>query len=388
MHTTETRRMLAAQNRSIVAAIIASIGIISFLQIHTALYRISRLSAPLPLDNKHPLSVNSNRTACLRDDTCLERLASDLSRTWHGRPWISWCRQEGNSSTHVSSYHNHVSGLVLVKVPKSASSTMAGVVLRIHHRENCTVRWEHRLAREYDWSRESMRVAPIRNPTHRALSSVFFHHVSFHRRREPNDQFVINHLNETTPNFILDYTLPKSVYVETEADDVVGRVRGVVEFYNFLFVVERLDDSLVVFAWLTGLPLSDMLSISSKRSGSWYWNGKKCISLIKPFLTTGVASFLASNEWQDSHLGDHLLYKAANLSLDRTIDEAMGRSLFEQQLHTYMNMRRRVDESCQDAIHFPCNSGGTPQLAKARNSCYERDFGCGYDCIDRVVQQI
>ena len=47
-------------------------------------------------------------------------------------------------------------------------------------------------------------------------------------------------------------------------------VASVIKGYDFLMVVERLPESLVVMALLTGLNVTDLLTMSSKQAGMWY----------------------------------------------------------------------------------------------------------------------
>ena len=90
-----------------------------------------------------PLSEESvNGCSGPLDSSCVKA----LSRTWEKHSWKTWCSSPA--------------GLVLIKVPKSASSTLAGVVLRIQHRLNCKVHWKHQLAREHAWKPGEIREPP------------------------------------------------------------------------------------------------------------------------------------------------------------------------------------------------------------------------------------
>jgi hypothetical protein len=76
--------------------------------------------------------------------------------------------------------HGHWQGLLLVKVPKAASSTSAGVVLRIanqsHLCDTTAVQWQHLEGIFYAnrTRATSFLVAPIRQPAARAFSSTWF----------------------------------------------------------------------------------------------------------------------------------------------------------------------------------------------------------------------
>ncbi|GAX16834.1 hypothetical protein FisN_5Hh207 [Fistulifera solaris] len=335
-----------------------------------------------------------SRPDCLLQDACMDHLATKLSRVWSVHNLDAWCRNVPKTK------NDSPTGLVLIKVPKSASSTLAGVVLRIQNRHNCTVHWQHKLAREYSWNGDdasAIRVAPIREPSSRAMSSVYFHYVSFHKNtggpRNPKDSFIIQKLRETKPDFILDYTADKELVANvTNGNDrlseIYETIRRITTFYDFLFVVDRLDESLLVYSWLTKLPWTDLLTMPSKKNGSWYLSGNRCVSLAGASLTPAIATFFESVEWKQTHAGDRLLYEVANRSLDRTIDELIGRPSFEKELFQFRDLRRQIENACQNETNFPCSQNGSPQLELAKTNCYVRDFGCGYPCIDRFANEM
>lgn len=340
-----------------------------------------------------PLDYTEIESDCLLQDACLDRLATKLSRVWPVRVFDSWC----TNSDDVRDGTEYPSGLVLIKVPKSASSTLAGIVLRIQNRRNCSVHWEHRLAREYKWgSKTTVRVAPIREPSSRAMSSVYYHYVSFHKsivgQRRPKDSFIIQKLSETKSNYILDYIAdnPLSANVSNEHDrlsEVYESIWRIMNWYHFLFVIDRLDESLLIWSWLTQLPWTDLITMSSKRNGSWYLSGKRCVTLTGASITPAISSFLESVDWKRTHAGDRLLYQVANKSLDRTIDEVIGRQEFEENLVKFRELRRQIEHACLNQTNFPCSEDGSPQLELAKTNCYVRDFGCGYPCVDRYANE-
>jgi hypothetical protein len=80
--------------------------------------------------------------------------------------------------------NGHWQGLLLVKVPKAASSTSAGVILRIANQSDdddsschtTAVQWQHLEGMFYAnrTTSRSFLVAPIRHPAQRAFSSTWF----------------------------------------------------------------------------------------------------------------------------------------------------------------------------------------------------------------------
>jgi hypothetical protein len=73
-------------------------------------------------------------------------------------------------------------------------------------------------------------------------------------------------------------------------------------------VVDRMDESLVVLAWLLKVKLTDMLSSSAKKYGSWKRiNSPKQYVFIVPRPKADdimVQEFLQSPKWQNKHAED------------------------------------------------------------------------------------
>jgi hypothetical protein len=316
-----------------------------------------------------------------RDCSSVDSVAVQLSRVWPHKSVSDWCSAEASDDSTKRK------GLLLVKVPKAASSTAAGVVLRVKNRHGCRVQWHHGQASQYA-NREldqSYLLSTVRLSANRALSSVYYHTISFHgalRRKTPRDRFIVHELNRTQSNFQMHYTILEK---NTTADDtLIETVRDIIENYDFIMVAERMEESLVVWAWLTDVSLANVVVMSSKLSGTYYYNGKKCMNLVKPIKTQGVEAYFRSDAWQSAHSGDALLHAAANRSLDRTI-ETMGWNRFQRDLAEYRRLTQVVSATCTNEAHFPCSSTGERQLELAAKNCYVRDFGCGYPCIDRVL---
>jgi hypothetical protein len=165
----------------------------------------------------------------------------------------------------------------------------------------------------------------------------------------------------------------------------MAQVQSVLQGYDFLFVVERLAESLVVLSWLTNLPVTQLLTLSAKQANSWYLaGGKRCIQLKKPVVTPAITTYLESSEWQERQYGDRLLWSVAMRSLDFTI-EKIGRQFVQQQVALLEQWQEKIQVECSNQSFFPCSSSGQPQLERSQLSCYARDFGCGHQCIRDLV---
>jgi hypothetical protein len=169
----------------------------------------------------------------------------------------------------------------------------------------------------------------------------------------------------------------------TDLPIIQSRIQDILEQYDFLLVVERLDESLVALQLLLNLDPTDLLYVSgSKESGGWAATKQKCHKLIPKFVSPAVKAFLESPEWLARNYGDFLLYHAANQSLDATI-EHLGRHRFDEALKTYRLLLAQAQTTCQSEVIFPCSPEGKEQFEESARSCYAVDWGCGYPCLDQ-----
>jgi len=396
------------------------------------------------------------KNVCLSSE-CVRSAARELARAFPDRhlnaPAIagedgkelssSWCIRNGGSNDFDSNNNDNAfvdsdgryRGLVLVKVPKAASSTSAGVAIRIGRRHNCdAVQWMHRMAYEYGGGNDSNSsssssagkyeitrdrdsrfvLTTVRDPGARAVSSIFFHTIS-RQAADPTDEVLLRELRHNTDDhygtrsdgqggFQLRYTSfqaisPGSFWSARYPTSVVDperlseTVRQAVQSYDFVIVPERMEESLVAMAIVMGIDVGDVLVTSSKVAGGSRYHLVKpaneritCLPIARSFTSSGVASYLASDEWRAANYGDYLLYEAANQSLDRTINR-IGHQRFNAALAEYRRLKAMEEQKCALDVVFPCSNDGKPQPKLARESCYLRnyDFGCGYKCIDQML---
>jgi hypothetical protein len=374
---------------------------------------------------------------------CIDYQAARMAHAFPDRTDQAWCIRP-SSNNETKRYGNNWSkdadglwrGILLVKVPKGASSTSAGVAIRISRRHDCkAVEWMHRMATEFSpeqRSRSSSGSSPeqtepspsylfttIRKPSARAISTIFFHVVS-RTNHTPTDEFITTYLklshhphngavSEGQGGFQLRYTSLTEIpehsawmigdgtndNIKTRVQNplqVMANVRNTLDNYDFIIVTERMDESLVAMALSMGLDVGDVLVTSSKVAGSRYHFAKyphrvvKCLPTVKSFVSPKVQEFLDSDEWRAMNYGDFLLHQAANLSLDVTIDR-LGRDRFDRALTKYRRLRALETVECAPHVKFPCSNEGQAQPKLSKRSCYlpYYDFGCGYNCIDEIV---
>jgi hypothetical protein len=336
-----------------------------------------------------------------------------------------------------------IEGVFYNKMPKAASSTLAGINRRI------AVHWGHRLhgtgssssnkslsyvldpkdmdARANSCTHKEFHVigagrfygnrvqtnsflwGSIRDPASRALSRIFFYQISQGGLKDDDETILLTLKGSYNPQtgciskgrggFQLQYLalntldewlawgrmFPTTVQ---RPDIIEEQVRNVTQQYDFLALTERMDESVVALQLLLGLNVGDVLSTSAKVGGAFYYHGKDlgCIPLRKTHSSPAVREYLESDEWQAVNYGDYLLYAAANRSLDMTIDR-LGRDRFDNALQIYRGLLAIVEEECARETFFACSEDGKAQVDLVQSSCYDADEGCGYACIDRLVHE-
>ena len=172
--------------------------------------------------------------------------------------------------------------------------------------------------------------------------------------------------------------------------------------YDFILVVERMDESLVALALLLGVPVGDMLVSSSKVSGvttdegndnikakktSYVYSQRynRCLPMVKTFTPPKLQRYLDSDHFRAQSYGDLILHQAANYSLDMTIDR-LGKGRFNAALKEFQYWKQREENECARKVQFPCSSDGTPQWDVSEKNCYLNDMGCGHQCIDDMLE--
>jgi hypothetical protein len=105
---------------------------------------------------------------------CFKKQGSLLARAFPDRPKDSWCIP-ATRPEEKTFRDDKWQGLLLVKVPKAASSTAAGLTLRIANQTGCAVQFEHREGIKYvERHAASFLLGTVRKPAARAFSMAYF----------------------------------------------------------------------------------------------------------------------------------------------------------------------------------------------------------------------
>jgi hypothetical protein len=366
-----------------------------------------------------------------------------LARAFRARPGItesvltnttipgpSWCTHAYDKSAPT--------GLIYVKVHKTASSTTAGVAQRIADRVGqatstspCEVKYFHthvlnaenkhylpgsqgeshhlNQAVHFYGHRDQDRsflFATIRDPTAHAISEVFFKAVT-RNGMDPTDEKVIKKLQTLSSTASIDgyggYQLAYTSMEELEKGEAwrqdspttvrdpaltIQRVKHVVEDYDFLIDVDRYDESLVALQLLLHLSPADIMYLPSKGPNAAYTRvpGKKCVPKTHSFISNKVQEYLDSDRWYAQGYGDFLFKAAVGKSLDMTIED-IGLDRFQNALSNFLKLKEEASTACLSKAVFPCGPNGENQMEASRTNCYKLDEGCGYPCLDKFFAQ-
>ena len=300
-------------------------------------------------------------------------------------------------------------GFLYTKPLKSASSTLSGIAVQAAYNmarrlnvntSHCLVRWNHATpsAKTMKYNQlvksDSYLFTFVREPTKRAISNFFFDEVS-RFKKEPHDvNFKKYMLGKATRNHYIQEMSPSAGLVVGSQNSTISQI---LNMYDFIGIVERFDESLVVLKLLLGLEYHDILYLSAKSSGAyddgvsfkkgaglgWDVSGEQkkgtCVYIVPSFVSPGMKEWLNSSAWQNQISGDNALYAAAYQSLDSTIEQ-LGPDLVSEQLNVFKRYLAVAQETCASKTVLPCSASGV-RTPNKKTSCIVADSGCGYECF-------
>lgn len=305
-------------------------------------------------------------------------------------------------------------GLVYIKVPKTGSTTLAGINLRISHRHRhrhsnttaetststkpCSATYHH--ARAYDLGARKRQKDKtflwtfLREPISQ-IKSFFFWENRLYIGRPRHYAPSFTHFQTFIYQSYRDFNqYPQVGYVspyKLTLKDLKGNktlVQEILYNYDFIGLMERFDDSLVVLRLILGLNAGDILYTKSKKNGGYDAGASGvCRKVTRKREFSENEEFFKSAFWTQRNVLINQLYSAANRSLDLTIDNVIGRDRFEQALSYHNYLMHKVNLKCEDSIVFPCSQQGLYQMNESDKNCYKFDLGCGYPCFDYIVDQ-
>eukprot|EP00529_Nitzschia_sp_RCC80_P019949 CAMPEP_0113455422 /NCGR_PEP_ID=MMETSP0014_2-20120614/8368_1 /TAXON_ID=2857 /ORGANISM="Nitzschia sp." /LENGTH=435 /DNA_ID=CAMNT_0000346853 /DNA_START=122 /DNA_END=1429 /DNA_ORIENTATION=- /assembly_acc=CAM_ASM_000159 len=289
-------------------------------------------------------------------------------------------------------------GLLFNKLMKCGSSTASGIHVRLALKEakrqaidtingtHCMARWgDHNAAKNMKYHirdrQQSMLWTIIREPTRRWVSHFFFFVVSKNRRLPPTDDNFEDFLNRAGSQYYLK-TL-ETVQEDLWNTNPAASINNIMSDYDFIGIMERMEESAVAFMMLLNLTIPDILYFDAKSSGTY---DDEC-DLIQPsFVSPRIQEVLKTDHFQQKVEWDAVLYKAVNRSLDLTI-ESLGTKEFEWNLHQFQIGQAKIKEICKGREVFSCSINGKRRFFNGKE-CLWKDSGCGQSCIQEAIDAL
>ena len=330
-----------------------------------------------------------------------------MVRTWKPSSSYDWCIPEMEPTPIRLRSGEQALGLIYMKSYKASSSTLEGITLSIAHHvakrrygtnsTPCIHYHRHEFGNNRDHARRgqpSLLFSFVRDPARRDLSH-YFHFKVGRKHVEPTSTDIIRHIEYRIKGRQTRYLITKKgremIWPKSELKRNVTKVidwmeNKLLQVYDFLGIVERMNESLAAMVLLWGIQPTDVIVLSSKLSGGYDDGGENntCTKIPKSFTTPEIDKYFDS-VFQEYN-SDILLYQIVNRSLDLTID-MLGRDKVHRLAQEIGGLQRLAITHCQHIAQFPCSPEGVFQPSAAAKSCYVQDAGCGYQCVDQIMEQ-
>jgi hypothetical protein len=287
--------------------------------------------------------------------------------------------------------------IIFIKSPKTGSSTTGGLARRIgaHHNlgnwngdnwiisrgsQEPGVFAEHATLKDllpkiFNLTMPYFLFTFIREPAERCLSD-FYHFKVSRGHFKPTEQQKLSSLRGCN-NYQARYITP----VKSVPEDHAPSLREIINWFDFIGVTNRFEESMLVLAYLLNLSYCDILYIKTKDSNSKYFRRDEVGYLLTPhphILTEekSIIEYANSSIFFQRNEIDYGLYKYANRQIDNIIN-TIGVSNFKLKLEKY---RKLLTLSLKICVPLELQDKPPNKVLK----CYEGDMGCGYDCLDKI----
>eukprot|EP00775_Hariotina_reticulata_P002515 gene2515-2819_t len=147
--------------------------------------------------------------------------------------------------------------------------------------------------------------------------------------------------------------------------------RQALDKYNFTFVVERMEESLVVFMLEFGLEWRDIVHLSSKVRTGRYKTAKDMPAAMNSYI-------------EEANSEEMALWRLANQQLDQKIEALglrCGGDVLPSALETYRQLQQHVNKACGDFKGWYKSRGFAYPYA------HFGDQGLGPRCIQHILMQ-
>lgn len=368
------------------------------------------------MQNKEPTNSSIIR---MYDDSLPYRSFVPWNQTKAPLPCIIDNDRESSWDTFNGYIQNQPSdsGLLFIKIEKAASTSLAGVSARIAraiaHKVDANVT---RLTPEdglgttvpkicksrslHLWSKRTKKFSTrnkeqsflwtfLKDPTKRLLSIYFYFIVDLTKQNYTDDGLIDffreSYNREEEQLFVIGDHDPRVIASTLSDEELNVHIQKTIDEFNFIGLVERMDESLVLLQLMLDLRPSDVSSVSSSKiANTFSMRKQRCVRFgYKRNIFPRAQEFLDSDEYRNMSKIEYMLYESVNRSIDHTIESVIGRDKFDVAMEEFQKVKEKIQQHCRDFVSNACTSNGTH--VKKRPKCYiNPDIGCGYECLDDV----
>jgi len=295
-----------------------------------------------------------------------------------------------DDSLPCEEYNRHnPEGVYYIKIPKTDTYYWSTVAYRsaMKRDKKCFVHAEHADAYELNLRnrniRKSFAFTFIRNPKDYVLKTYFYFKVT--KNGEKPTATSIQEYSRDYGNKQSDFMMceaNKRVYEKRGIRGADDLAKAIASEYDFIGLVEKQDESLVLMQLLLGLDTEDILYNPSPNAGTislWKDDSDVCERVKEEYIPKGAKGYFESEDFYDDNDVDIKLYREVENTMEATIDR-IGRDTFTTALRKYRKQMEVVERKCLPSVEYKCSGPGKPW--KDLNSCGKD--GCDAKCISSL----
>ena len=280
-------------------------------------------------------------------------------------------------------------GVYYVKIPKTDTYYWSSIAYRtaLKQDKNCFVQAEHADAYELNLrnrnTRKSFAFTFIRDPKEYILKTYFYFKVTKNGEK-PTAKSIVEYSREygNKQSEFMMCEANKRSYENKGIQGANNLAKAIVSEYDFVGLVEKPDESLVLLGLLLGLDTKDVLYNPSPNAGTIsMWKDDKgfCERVKEAFIPRGAKRYFDSDDFSDDNDIDIELYKEVERTMEATIDK-IGRGTYTEALRKYREQMEVVERICLPTVEYKCNTPG--KRWKDLNNCGKD--GCDAACLSSL----
>ena len=339
-------------------------------------------------DNDNRGDGNAEEQITEESDEIEETEEESTATEGHSRSQYTFPVQENGVPCEEYNRRNP-EGVYYIQIPKTDTYYWSSIAYRSLQKDrDCFVSAEHDDAYSLGLrdrnDLKSFVFTFVRHPKDYILKSYFYFKVTKNRERPTA---------ESVAEYSEDFGNKQSSMMMSLASENAYRRKGlkrpsaiakaIVAEFDYIGLVDKPDESLVLMQLLLGLETKDILYNPSPHAGTislWKDDKNICEEVKKEYLPTGAREFFDSEDFYNQNDVDIEIYQEVQKVHEATID-MIGRDKFDEALRKYKAEMKVVEEQCLPTVQYKCNEAG--KRWKDLNSCDKE--GCDAKCLSSLT---